>query len=131
MSCLSEFKIHISPIRTCIIVGDYSGLTKFRFRLPDFLFNSPNFEVHTFFFWGGDVPGGDSRLKNCKQKITLNEFLLSLFLCPYLQLNEVCLVAFQLKHLATVLMTSFKFNFKVVYFARRQNTVETLHFGMV
>lgn len=83
-------------MRTCIIVGDYSGLTKFRFRLPDSLFNSPNFEVHTFFFGGGDVPGGDSRLKNCKQKITLNEFLLSLFLCPYLQLNEVCLVALNL-----------------------------------
>lgn len=131
MSCLSEFKIHISPIRTCIIVGDYSGLTKFRFRLPDSLFNSPNLKSTLSLGGGGDVPGGDSWLKNCKQKITLNEFLLSLFLCPYLQLNEVCLVAFQLKHLATVLMTSFKFNFKVVYFARRQNTVETLHFVMV
>lgn len=96
MSCLSEFKIHISPMRTCIIVGDYSGLTKFRFRLPDSLFNSPNFEVHTFFLGGGglNVPGGDSRLKNCKQKITLDECLLSLFLCPYLQLNEVFLLLF-------------------------------------
>lgn len=130
MSCLSEFKIHISPMRTCIIVGDYSGLTKFRFRLPDSLFNSPNFEVHTFF-----LGGGCTRWWLTIEKLQAKDYLgwmftISVFMSLF-TIKRSFFVAFQLKHLATVLMTSFKFNFKGVYFARRQNTVETLHFVMV